>query len=308
MHEEKILTVIEWRDESHPAISDMEMAAMKAGWGIRILRDRDFPRDITEKTIGRIVSDYVFYRGIEGKVVFRDIIKYVINHSNRSTMNTCVVGSDSSSSDKLFQHAVFSCNIPDNVLPAKGIEGIESALSAAKEIGYPVVIKPRWESCGRGIKLLRNDMELGEYFKVAPNKDVMMEKYIPIDCDWRIFIVGGKAIGAMRKVGDNEHPENFESWSAGRVKTNEDNEDIKVIISELAEKAAKALNAEYGGVDIIYDKVTDKYYVLECNLSAGWHNGFGDITGANVMDKVFEWCESEWQKRHQQELGNLRKV
>ncbi len=62
---------------------------------------------------------------------------------------------------------------------AKGrlVPNLESALQLAKEIGYPVMVKPDIGVGGSGCQKIRNDEELRTFFR-SPKQDYLMEEFI----------------------------------------------------------------------------------------------------------------------------------
>ena len=104
-----------------------------------------------------------------------------------------------------------------NVIESKvfGEKEVEKGLSYAKEIGFPVVIKPTTLSRGRGVTTnIINEKEfrdawnhaISAYKKSRKTKNVLVERHFEGD-DYRFFVVGNKVISAtLRKranvIGD----------------------------------------------------------------------------------------------------------
>jgi len=89
---------------------------------------------------------------------------------------------------------------------------LSSALAAAREIGYPVAVKPLDGSQGRGVTLnLKNEEEVKAAYNEAVNfsKAVIIEKYIH-GKDYRVLVVGGKVSSVCVRrppfvTGDGKH-------------------------------------------------------------------------------------------------------
>lgn len=78
----------------------------------------------------------------------------------------------------------------------------EAAVRAARQIGYPVVVKPRDSKKGLGISLnLSDDAAVGTAFVQARrhSAQVLVENHIPGD-DHRVLVVGGRMIAAARRI------------------------------------------------------------------------------------------------------------
>ena len=75
----------------------------------------------------------------------------------------------------------------------------QEALAAAKEIGWPVVIKPSKGNQGRGVTVaLHTAQEVGPAFDHAASEQsgVVVEQWIP-GSDYRLLVVGGRFVAAL---------------------------------------------------------------------------------------------------------------
>ena len=81
------------------------------------------------------------------------------------------IGPDADTMEKLSDKAAIKQRLAGTALhPIPGTEtlpGVEAALAAAKEIGYPVMLKARSGGGGRGIRMIRNAEELTTSFPLA---------------------------------------------------------------------------------------------------------------------------------------------
>jgi len=66
--------------------------------------------------------------------------------------------------------------------PGAGVTSIEEALSVAKLIGYPVLVRPSYVLGGRAMEIVHDDSELSRYMKLAIELDtkhpVLIDKYL----------------------------------------------------------------------------------------------------------------------------------
>lgn len=116
-----------------------------------------------------------------------------------------IIGTDCAAIDKaenreLFEKLLYSLNIPQ----PKGcaVTRIEDGVKAAKEIGYPVLVRPSFVLGGRAMQIVSDENQLRHYLKTAveidEDKPVLVDKYIigkevEVDaiCDGRdVFIPG----------------------------------------------------------------------------------------------------------------------
>lgn len=157
-----------------------------------------------------------------------------------------------------------------------------------EEIGYPVVIKSN--SAGKGAFVYKCDDELAvkELLKQIEKsghkyEKYMIQEYIPYKRDLRVFVLGGEAVAVMHRIPKPGHFQANYS-KGGTVEITELTQAIKAI----AEQAAKATSAEFGGVDLLE---TDRgsYYVLEVNRTPGFA-GISKATGQDFGEKVIQYC------------------
>ncbi len=99
-----------------------------------------------------------------------------------------------------FEKILLELNIPQP--KGRAVTKIEDGVSAAKEIGYPVLVRPSFVLGGRAMQIVANEQQLRHYLKTAveidADKPVLVDKYIlgkevEIDaiCDGRDVFVPG---------------------------------------------------------------------------------------------------------------------
>lgn len=154
----------------------------------------------------------------------------------------------------------------------------ESARQNAANNHIQLVIKPLFGSQGQGVR------------KLPPNEPlpVPMQQYVDgvyyfqqlietakAPHDYRVFVIDGKVIAAMKRTGS--------SW-VNNVAAGGSCEAVKpdAMMTELALKAALAVDIDYCGVDIIQAK-TGEYYVLEVNSIPAW-KGLQGVTDINIAE------------------------
>ncbi|MFP4001431.1 MAG: cyanophycin synthetase [Thermoplasmata archaeon] len=81
------------------------------------------------------------------------------------------------------------------------VKEVETALEIAKDLGYPVAVKPNTGNHGRGISIRVEDSEqLRRAFKEAKRIDpvIIIEKYL-VGADHRLLVIDGKLVAAARR-------------------------------------------------------------------------------------------------------------
>jgi RimK family alpha-L-glutamate ligase len=131
---------------------------------------------------------------------------------------------------------------------------------------YPVLVKPMDGAQGKGVYKFKTKDEFLKYLKEEHIGSVfypnMIQQYIENDGDYRIVVLGNKVITALKKKRDGDKVVANMSQGNEAIPVDIDSE-----LEHLALNAAKALNIELAGVDVIEDVVTKKKYILEVNMS-----------------------------------------
>ncbi|MEZ0394233.1 MAG: RimK family alpha-L-glutamate ligase [Desulfurococcaceae archaeon] len=151
-----------------------------------------------------------------------------------------------------------------------------------------VVYKPISGSLGLGSALLL-DPDLA--FQTTRNLiGIGMPSYYQVflrkpGYDYRVFVVGGRPIGGMRRRVASGWKTNIAQGAMGE-KVSEEEEPAPF---ELAIKATEVLGLDYAGVDVALDVETSKYYILEVNVFPQW-KGLMQATGVNVPMEIVKYA------------------
>ncbi|WP_088178024.1 RimK family alpha-L-glutamate ligase [Methylovorus sp. MM2] len=216
------------------------------------------------------LPDYAFVRGVPGGTLQQVIVRLDILHALE--MLGVKVYNDGRAVERTVDKAMTSFLLHHQGVATPATWVCESRHRAKKIIdtelssGHTLVIKPLFGSQGQGVRKL----EHGSPFPVPMEDHVdglyYLQRYIDSGegawHDHRVFIINGKAIGAMVRHGS--------SWinnvaQGGRCEPISHLGDI----AQIAERAADAVNIDYCGVDVIRDK-QGKLYVLEVNSIPAW--------------------------------------
>lgn len=285
------LTVMEGREENSGLVEDLKRETEKIGWDFLCLGE------INSDKIARVDFDDIALRN----VIFRELsgnnyyeVERVLDYVRKQggvTVNVDIAGGRACTSDKHYQQGLFMLDpfLRKYALPtfeAKFKRNVEAYL-LSKRVHYPIVLKPRRGTLGDDIVLVRNEDEL----KVVKNfGGMLIEQYVEPECDFRVFVIGGKAVGAMRKVGNLENPGDFKAWCSGVTREKEEDEEVLKEINQIACRAAEVSGLDYAGVDIVRGKRDGKYYLLETNIAASWST-FVPVTGINIPRLLVEYVK-----------------
>ena len=182
--------------------------------------------------------------------------------------------------DKLWTTALLAhagLPVPETVV----CEHPDEAMAAFRALG-DVIVKPLFGSMGLGMVRV-SDEEMA--FRVFRTLETLRSVYYlqrAIDhdgCDVRAFVVGGRVIGAIERTAPGWKT-NLARGGRARAVT------LPAARVESALAAAKAVGADYAGVDLLpaRDGTT---YVVEVNGIPGWR-GLQEATSSDVAGAIVE--------------------
>ncbi len=146
-----------------------------------------------------------------------------------------------------------------------------------------LVLKPLFGSQGQGVRKLAHDEPLPVPMQQHVDGVYYLQQFVETagqPHDYRVFVVNGKVIAAMKRTGEN--------WvnnvaSGGRCEAVAEPDPQLV---SLAIRAAQAVDIDYCGVDIIQAS-NGEYYVLEVNSIPAWR-GLQSVTDFNIAEVLVD--------------------
>ena len=228
------------------------------------------------------VPDGVFVRGVPGgsfeQVTFYLDVLHAMEHLKVFVYNdVCAI---ERSVDKVMTGFLFKragVATPDTYA---GSDREQAARILEKKLaaGERLVIKPVFGSQGKGLRLAEPGVPLPE----LPEDDVYyLQAFIDsggeLCRDWRLFVVGGRVVAAMERVGSH-WINNFAQ--GGECRRTEIDEAMRT----LAVAAVDAVDMAYAGVDLMKD-AAGNLWVTEVNSIPAWKGlqGVVDIDIAEVL-------------------------
>lgn len=284
---------------------DMKRATLDYGWLFRQLRYIN-PNDTfnDDKMFQLFPPDSaVILRNLpKNSSVEVAMLTEWLNAHNIVTLNFNAVGGLNASNDKRFQALLLKLDsrTSEYSIPTFEVNNKEAvlALIADRKISYPFLLKPRDGSIGKGIRIIQKSSDLNSQKQWA---HMMAQEFIESDYDWRVYTVGHHAVGALRRGDKEQKPYDFNAYANGISKAKETNPSILSIINQIAVKAAAATNLEYSGCDIIRDKKTGRYYILEVNTAATWEGRYNEIIEVDIATEILKYCDRRIDSK---KLGN----
>lgn len=280
---------------------------------IQLLRLREEGKKRGHEVNGCYASDLTLYcdgRTFEPKINGRDLSKYdliyMIVGKRRWEWYTAALYLNRKYDTKIVNQKSVEANYNFFLTPAidylKQTENnlpypASAVLFSTKNIDYvigkfnfPLIVKTSTGRQGRGVYMVEDIHQIKKAAREILTGDApsfIIREFIPNDGDIRIFTVGYKAIGAMKRIPKKgEFRSNISQGGRG------EKFDLKKYpeIRELAENAAKITRTEIAGVDIIVSKETGKPYILEVN-PAPQFAGLEGYTGVNAAEEIIKYFE-----------------
>jgi predicted ATP-grasp superfamily ATP-dependent carboligase len=143
---------------------------------------------------------------------------------------------------------------------------------------FPVVLKPAHGSQGRGVTIVKNETELKRVAGKLKNDILLIQEFIPNDCDYRVFFIGNKTVFTVKRSSTDagEFRNNISLGGTGKR--------VALGFEEMnmAKRAHDSMGFYTSGVDLVQNKDTGKWYVLEVNQAPQF-----SIFGPEDVIKIF---------------------
>ena len=182
--------------------------------------------------------------------------------------------------DKLWTTAILEqagLAVPDTVV----CENPDEALAAFRAVG-DVIVKPLFGSMGLGMVRVTTEEMAFRVFRTLETLRAVYYLQRAIDhagCDVRVFVVGGRVIGAIERSAPGWKT-NLARGGRARPTT------LPAAWAELALAATRAVGAGYAGVDLLPAR-DGTVYVVEVNGIPGWR-GLQEATSSDVAGAIVE--------------------
>jgi RimK family alpha-L-glutamate ligase len=241
---------------------------------------------------GRDLPDAVLVRGIAGGS-FEQVTKRLgVLHALREL--GVPVYNDARAIERSVDKSMTSLLLHAARVPAPATWATESAAQARRialretAAGHALVLKPLFGSQGKNLQLVGEvagvrhampDIDDARYAGLA-----YLQRFVPPlaapGFDWRVLVVGGRALTAMRRVSAH-WVHNVAQGARCEPAA------LEPALVQWAERAARALAMDYAGVDLIAAASGPRIQVLEVNGVAAWQ-GLQRVTGFNIARAIVD--------------------
>lgn len=229
---------------------------------LRITIDKEVA--ITCDGLDLLDFDLVYIRDFQGYEFERNAVAQYLKQHNKKFLNSDVANFQHIS--KLTQYMTFAFNglpIPFTVF-AKDHELI---VAVNELFGYPAIVKSITGNSGRDNFLVNDESELRRVLSENADVKFVAQKFIPNNGDLRMIVLGNTVECIYSRVRqDGDHRNNI---SQGGDKQYLSLDSVDDAHKELAIKAARAVERDICGVDIMINSETKSAVILEANFNFG---------------------------------------
>lgn len=156
-----------------------------------------------------------------------------------------------------------------------------------KELGFPVVIKNITGMKGQGIYLCQTEEEFIDLMELIqsnnPHANIILQEFIESSKgkDLRVFVLGGKVIGCMKRSTEKGFKANISrGGSASPFELSPEAE-------WLAIETARLVDLDIAGIDLLFDE-HNSFKVCEANSAPGF-TGLEKVVGRNIAEQILDY-------------------
>lgn len=161
---------------------------------------------------------------------------------------------------------------------------------------FPLLARKCYHSQGRDIIYIHNREQLEELDESSYN---FLTEYIAKTAEYRVHILGDEAFVSVKFCGNNNNADPLVRSHSNGWRQIEYDRQWKDDLIDLAKKAIKTLNYDFGAVDII--RKGNNLYVLEVNTAPGL-----EPRKLQIYSEYFRIEEQKWRENNNYRSGTSR--
>ena len=163
-------------------------------------------------------------------------------------------------------------------LSRSSLREIEDGFAKKESFSFPLIVKGRFGSHGRAVRLVKNMDELKRVYGEYKQGAVLIQPKLRVKQWYRCIVVNGVYLGQMRhRQKDKYGGEEGKLVKFNRLKMKK--------LEEICVKAAMLFECDYAGVDVVWDEDKQNFAILEVNRTAQFKY-FEKRTGVNVAGEM----------------------
>ena len=158
-----------------------------------------------------------------------------------------------------------------------------------KQLGAPFIAKLDISSQGRDVHKITTEAEFQSLPPATPMNRYVFQEFIPHECDYRVHMLGEKAVAAYRRVpASGDFRANV---SRGGTMEHVDDEKKQELYA-LAEKLAPLFGLDICAIDFLHSSKDGEFYFAEVNLNPGWEYSDIKATGVDMSVLTADYIEA----------------
>lgn len=232
------------------------------------------------------LPDGVFVRGIPGGSLEAITLRLDILH-RLSALGVPVMNS-ARSIERTVDKAMTSLLLHGHGIPtpetfvSESLHRTRDYVEQALAQGVSLVKKPLFGSQGKGLRRITAMSDLGY---LMPGEVCYLQHFVAADApnyrDYRVMVVEGRAVAAMQRVSEHWITNRAQGASCHALPLSDE-------LAHWAEQAARAVEADYAGVDLLRD-AEGRWLVTEVNGIPAWQ-GLQFATGCDITGELAAAC------------------
>ena len=229
--------------------------------------------------------DFVFFGFVKR---YTTISTLLYNYLSKNKIPTLLYGAFDYVQNKAYDmELVQSLGYPyiPSILAAKINDSIINYID--RNFNYPVIVKNINLDKGAGVYKYNTKKDLLKKFPACYMRHFLIQKFIKNTGDYRVITFKNKAVLCVKKERTDEKEfRNNIAHGAVIIKA-----DLPSEIISMCEDISKHVNCDIIGIDIIFDEVERKYYVMEINPAPGFP-AFSIVANINVAEIIVDYIIS----------------
>jgi len=149
----------------------------------------------------------------------------------------------------------------------------------------PVMVKARFGSHGKNVKLAESMQKLERLSQKYSEGDVLIQPVLKVRRWYRVLIFEGVVLGMMKHGQKDKFQTNDLMEETAKIKpkfTKEQFEELK----KISIAASEVLRADFAGLDVAWDELSQQWRIFEVNRTAQFKWFERSKLGVNVAEKI----------------------
>ncbi len=168
---------------------------------------------------------------------------------------------------------------------ARGWKRYLEILSKRKGEFVPVMVKARFGSHGKNVKLAESMTRLVKLSQKYSEGDVLIQPVLKVRRWYRVLVLNGEILGMMKHRQKDRFQVLSQQEELSKIKPKFSKEQMEEL-KKLSIEATKVLKADFAGLDVAWDEEAKQWRIFEVNRTAQFkwfEKAFPEINVAREM-------------------------